>query len=56
MLLVEVVEVLLVEVTGLLLVELVCVLLVEVVWELLVGEPGDNLLSSTTTSPSKGQF
>ena len=45
-----------VEVTGLLLVEVVCVLLVEVVGLLLVGEPGDNLLSSTTTSPSKGQF
>ena len=47
---------LLVEEVGVLLVEVVCVLLVEVVWELLVGEPGDNLLSSTTTSPSKGQF
>ena len=47
---------LLVEEVGVLLVEVVCVLLVEVVGLLLVGEPGDNLLSSTTTSPSKGQF
>ena len=47
---------LLVEEVGVLLVEVVCVLLVEVVGLLLVGEPGDNLLSSTTTSPSKGQY
>ena len=50
------VGVLLVEEVCVLLVEVVWVLLVEVVWLLLVGEPGDNLLSSTTTSPSKGQF
>ena len=47
---------LLVEEVCVLLVEVVWVLLVEVVWLLLVGEPSDNLLSSTTTSPSKGQF